>query len=74
MSVKVIPISKKYRKNYDKTFRKPTSETEDIYEESDFNKLQKIDSVLDACDMNNGDAPHRVVDRCTRIRVLAGQV
>jgi len=36
-------------------------------------ELLRIDKTLDECDRKNGDTPHRAVDRCTRIRVLAGQ-
>ncbi len=34
-------------------------------------ELQKIDELLDALDIHNGDAPHRAVNRLTRITVLA---
>jgi endonuclease III len=34
--------------------------------------LQSIDDVLDEIDKINGDAPHRAIGRCERIKVLAG--
>jgi len=36
-------------------------------------ELEIVDSTLDEMDRDNGDAPHRAVDRCSRIRVLSKQ-
>jgi hypothetical protein len=35
--------------------------------------ITNIENTLDECERKRGDAPHRAVDHCARIRVLAGQ-